>query len=262
VLTHDNVLTLVPEDGSSIGFDALRAALSEQLRGDIAEDDLGRLIFAMGSLQPNSRAIEWLPDERRLRRRSDDGVPNLPHSIEREKDLEPWFERYLWLNARSFYDPAPRNFSIVVENTARTVGAGRRWSRPDLCLACVSRYLYRPVPMLDLHSFELKMPDGCNMLAVHEALSHTAAAHYAHLGIYLPDGPDSKKAEAHLPDMLMQARRHGVGVIIIHDPKDMFRYQRVLEAQRHEPAPSHIDSFIDERFSSSNMLALKRWVRP
>ena len=185
----------------------------------------------------------------------------MPHSIEREKDLEPWFERYLWLCAQTLYDPAPQNFSVIVENTARRVGTGKRWSRPDICLACVSRYRYQPTPSLDLHSFELKMPDGCDMLAVHEALSHTASAHYAHLALYLPTSSENKRALAHLPDMKQQAQRHGVGIILIGDPKDITTYERILEARRHTPAPSHIDSFIDERFSASNTLALKRWVR-
>lgn len=175
-----------------------------------------------------------------------------------EKDLEPWFERYLWLNARRFYDPPPRSLSVVVENTARRHTGSGRWTRPDLCMGCVSRYKFQPVPIFDLYTFELKMPAGCNMLAVHEALAHSAAAHFAYLGLYLPDG---SQEQANLSPMLDQAQRHGVGVVRMFNPRDPLTYTRLLEARRNDAPPARVDGFIEQRFSTANRLALRRWVR-
>ena len=53
-------------------------------------------------------------------------------------------------------------------------------------MGCVARYRYTPLPQFDLFSFELKMPSGCNMLSVHEALAHGATAHFAYLCLYSP----------------------------------------------------------------------------
>ncbi len=125
-------------------------------------------------------------------------------------------------------------------------------------MACITRYHYAPVPNFDLFSFELKMPSGCNMLAVHEALSHTAAAHFAYLGLYLPD--NSKEA-VNLPSMLEQAQHHGVGVIRIGDPRNESSYKMLMTAERQSPSPAKVDGFIEDRFDEANRLALRKWVR-
>ena len=101
------------------------------------------------------------------------------------------------------------------------------------------------------------MPAGCNMSAVHEALSHTAAAHFAYLGLYLP--PDSRE-EGNLASMLEQAQHHGVGVIRIWDPRDEASYAQLLAAQRQSPSPAKIDGFIEDRFDEANRLALRKWA--
>jgi hypothetical protein len=123
----------------------------------------------------------------------------------------------------------------------------------------VARYRYRPLPQLDLFSFELKMPSGCNILAVHEALAHGATAHFAYLCLFLPRGSDEEK---NLSAMLGQAQRYGVGIIRMLDPRDFRDYVRLLEARRGQPAPGKIDAFVEERMGPANRLALERWLRP
>jgi hypothetical protein len=73
------------------------------------------------------------------------------------------------------------------------------------------------------------------MLAVHEALSHSAAAHFAYLGLYLPIGCAE---QSNLPSMLEQAQRHGVGVIRVREPRDLSSYERLLEARRCDTSPA------------------------
>lgn len=244
---------LLPPTGEYLAFEAARAALSEHTGCDISENELAQCIFALGAMK-----VDWLPTEAQVRRSVPGQGSQPPEQIREERDLEPWFERYLWLGAREFYDPPPKSLSVVVENTARTHAGNGRWTRPDLSMACVSRYRFQAVPQFDLYSFELKMPAGCNMLAVHEALAHTAAAHFAYLGLYLPNGSAER---SNLPSMLEQAQRHGVGVIRFQDPMDISSFDRLLEARRCDTAPAHIDGFIEDRFSRANNLALRRWVR-
>jgi hypothetical protein len=247
------LLSLLPEDGTAIAYDALRIALSEQLRQEFAGDEFDRLIWMLGD------QVSWDPGTRRIWRRPKAEHFQLPQEIKKEQDLEGWFERFLRKRAaKMFYDPLPATLNFVVQNTARISGSGGRWTRPDLCMACISRYHYTPTPHFDLFSFELKMPSGCNVLAVHEALAHTAAAHFGYLAVYLPAG---SKEEANLPAMVEGARRHGVGIIRFTDPMDEASYALVLYAQRHTPAPSKIDGFIEDRFDEGTKIDLRNWVR-
>jgi hypothetical protein len=126
-------------------------------------------------------------------------------------------------------------------------------------MACVTRYRYSAAPKFDLFSFELKMPSGCNVLAVHEALAHSATAHFAYLCLYLPDGSTGLD---NLGVMMEQAQRHGVGVIRMGDPRSFSTYSKILEARRNAPSPAKIDDFVEERFALANRLALRRWVHP
>jgi hypothetical protein len=247
----DALFQLLPEDGSPIVLAVARAALSEQLDADIDENRLQAQIFA-------DTRIRFLPATREIRRNLADTDLAPPPEIRNERDIEPWFERYLWRNRMVFYDPSPMTLNTVVENTARIHGPPGRWTRPDLCMGCVARYRYAPQPQFDLFSFELKMPSGCNMLAVHEALAHGAVAHLPYLCLYLPADADERKD---LSPMLEQAQRHGVGVIQMLDPSNFATYTRLLEARRGQPAAGRIDAFIDERFGVASRLALVRWLR-
>ena len=249
---QDVLYELLPAEGDWISRDAGWTALSERLGREISAEDFDRLIWLLGE------RVAWNPHDRLVCRQLGTGVPQLPSTIETERDIEGWFERFVWKRAaRMFYEPPPLSLSIVVQNTARVGSSSGRWTRPDLSMACISRYHYAPVPSFDLFSFELKMAAGCNMLAVHEALSHTAAAHFAYLGLYLPKG---SREEMNLPSMLEQAQHHGVGVIRSGDPRDEASYTLLLAAQRQSPSPAKIDGFIEERFDEANRLALRKWV--
>lgn len=87
-----------------------------------------------------------------------------------------------------------------------------------------------PVPLFDLFTFELKMPPGCNMLAVHEALAHAAFGHFPYLCLY-PSENEHRPAE--LPSMMEQCKVHGVGVITIPFPLDLDSYELSLLAPQH-----------------------------
>jgi hypothetical protein len=133
------------------------------------------------------------------------------------------------------------------------------WTRPDLAAALVTRYTYAPTPQLDLYGFELKMPGGCTVYAVHEALAHTAFVNFAYLVVLLPDPARSEREN--LSRMIEQAQKHGVGIIIVKDPADDEAYETVLAAERHSPKLKRIDDFITQRFDRANKLALRTWIK-
>lgn len=250
---HEDLFTLLPAEGDWISRYAAHAALEERLSAEIDVEAFDRCIWQLG------QRIVWSPHDNLIRRKLVNDCTPPPDKIASEVDLEPWFERFIWKKAHHFfYDPPPQGFNLVVQNTARGGARTGRWTRPDLCATCISRYHYTPSAQLDLFSFELKMPSGCNMLAVHEALAHSATSHFPYLCVYLP--PNAKE-RAQLPGMLEQSQRHGVGVIHISDPKDFETYSLTLVARRNTPSPAKIDGFIDDRFDEANRLALQRWLR-
>lgn len=252
------VFDMLPASGESIGFEALRAALSGHLGREIEREHLFRLITLLQNDPAPARAVRWTPETRELRRGSLAGGRSLPETIVREVDLEPWFEQFLWIDYSGFYDWKPQALSAVVENTARkSTGAGR-WTRPDISMACVAHFRFTIGSQLDLYSFELKLSSGCTVVSVHEALAHGAASHHSYLVLHLPRGSDG---EAHLPGVLSEAQRHGVGLIRVCDHRDMRAYQRLLHARRHNLPPGRLDEVISARFNAVNQSALERWVR-
>jgi hypothetical protein len=250
-VTSDVLFRLLPEDGSPIEIAVAAAALSEELGVEVDENELHKLIFA-------DRRMQVVPAGRGIRRTLAAVDSGPPSEIQKERDIEPWFEHYLWQQRSTFYDPSPITLNTVVENTARIPGQPGRWTRPDVCMGCVARYRYTPQPQFDLFSFELKMPSGCNVLSVHETLAHGATAHFAYLCLYLPKGADEQK---NLRPMLEQAQRYGVGMIRMLDPRDFSTYARLVEARRGQPAAGKIDAFIEERFGVASRRALIRWLR-
>ncbi len=96
------------------------------------------------------------------------------------------------------------------------------------------------------------------MLAVHEALAHSATVHFPYLCLFSPEDAEHRPE---LPGMLEQAQRHGVGVISISEPSDFTSYRLLLAARRHSPPPAKIDGFIEDRFELANRLALQKWIR-
>ena len=253
VPASEALFELLPSEGDWINRAAALVALEERLTRDIGDEEFDRCIWQLGE------TVVWLPHENLLRRRLPTDSQNLPSQVSCEADLEPWFERFIWKHALPlFYDPPPQAFNLIVQNTARVGASAGRWTRPDLCAACISRYRYSAAAQFDLFSFELKMPAGCNMLAVHEALAHSATVHFPYLCLFLPEDVGHRPE---LPGMLEQAQRHGVGVITISDPSDFASYRLLLVARRHSPLPAKIDGFIDDRFELANRLALQKWIR-
>jgi hypothetical protein len=177
---------LLPEDGSPIELAVARAALSEQLSVEVGEDEFYRTIFA-------DTRIQATPERREIRRKVTGINLEPPREIQNERNIEPWFERYLWQHRTIFHDPGPMSLNTVVENTARIHASPGRWTRPDLCMGCVARYRYTPSPQFDLFSFELKMPSGCNMLSVHEALAHGATAHFPYCASIFQRAPTNRR---------------------------------------------------------------------
>ena len=251
MLDGDLLLGILPADGSPISFSAVVAQLSEELGRASSESEVHSMLWALASrvtLDPATSELRLI-------------LPtNLAETIEEERDLEGWFERYLLRQAAERFFPfKPPSLSLAIENTARTSRRTGIFTIPDICMACVSRYHYSPLTHFDLFSFELKMKQGCNSGSVMQAMSYTSFAHYSYLGIYLP--PDADEL-ANLPTVCQKAQQLGVGVIHIADPFHDEGCNIMVKAARFAPEAGSIDKFIEDRFGEANRLILRKWVRP
>jgi hypothetical protein len=247
---HELLFELLPEDGLPVSQHEVLSHLGARLGRQCSSAEFEQFIWALGiriTRDPHSGEL------RRILTTS-----SLPEEITREKDLEPWFERYLFRQAGDFFEPRPPIINTVVQNTARGAGNEGRFTKPDICMACVSRYHYTPGIWFDLYCFELKLANDFNIPAVMQALANAAFAHFTYLAVYLPEGSTTPR---HISAIRTRAIQHGVGIVGISDPMKDEGYQILLPARRHMPRPGDTELFIENRFEDANRNALRNWVR-
>ena len=150
-----------------------------------------------------------------------------------------------------------RSISAITASSGGGTFEGK-WTRPDLALAALWRFEYGLSWTLDLHSFEVKTESGCDNVSVHEALSHTAMAHYSYVTWHNPSwdaGVTNCKA------ILERCERFGVGLITFEDPANSSTYTIRLRSKRHSPSGEAIDEFIETRFPRAEREQLRKWVQ-
>jgi hypothetical protein len=249
-VAHETLFQLLPEDGCPMPQEEVLAALSLRMGCTLTASDIDQLIWKLTS------RVAWDAQWKALRRVLE--TPPLPAVISCERDLEPWFERYLFrLAADEFFEPRPPSLNIVVQNTARRAGNEGRFTKPDICMACASRYHYTPGVWFDLFAFELKLQTDFNIPSVMQALANAAFAHFTYLVVHLPEGT----APRYISAIRTRAIQHGVGIIRISDHTRDDGYQILLPGRRHTPRPGDTETFIEDRFEEANRNALRNWVR-
>jgi hypothetical protein len=175
-----------------------------------------------------------------------------------ESDLYPGVHDYLELRFRDRLKPAFGELRTISAVTATAGGAASgHWSRPDLTLAALSRSKYGLAWSLHLHGFEVKTRTGCTPAAVHEALSHAAMVHFAHLVWHRSDW---NEREAECKAILDRCARYGIGLITFADPENSDSFSVRLDAGRHNPSAEAIDEFIETRFSNAHRERLLGWI--
>jgi hypothetical protein len=250
VLHEHFILDILPDNGDPISLSSVREQLSEKIGRPLSDPDFDNFVSRLGhrvivDIQKSELSL-YLP-------------VTLPETIENERDLEGWFERYLHRQASDqFFDYKPPSLSLVVQNTARTGINTGPFTKPDICMASVSRFHYSPIAHFNLYSFELKLPQGCNAKSVMQAKAYTDFAHYCYVAIHLPTSSNYTK---NLSNMIGVASSHGIGIVRISDHAIDEGYEILVPARRHEPNPGTIDNFIEDRFDEANRQALKKWVR-
>lgn len=152
----------------------------------------------------------------------------------------------------------------LVEISARQ---GRRntggiWTRPDLIVVSYTTLLYVPGKHFEVVTFEVKPWDSLDVTGVFEALAHRRASTRAYLLAVVPKSELGKEStEEFLQRIQDEAKRHGVGFVIVSDIADYGTWDERVEALRHDPAPHSIHDFLSLQLSDGAKETLQTWFR-
>lgn len=150
---------------------------------------------------------------------------------------------------------------FAAEVTAR---GGRRsdgvWSRPDITVAAVTSYPYLPGKYLDIITFEIKPLHAVDVTAIYEALAHRRASTKSYVVCHVPDQklPDLEGA---LDDMASEARRHGIGFIVVGDPRNYDSWDFREDAERNDADPARMNQFVQSQLSELMKDSILKWMK-
>jgi len=132
--------------------------------------------------------------------------------------------------------------SITASQGRRATGG--RWSRPDIVLCTISDWLFSSRAEGDVRTIEVKPYWALDTLAVFEALSHKARAHYAYLLIvdFPEELNDDQKSDMEV--ILAAAARHGIGVITANRSDDWDTWIFELDARKSDADPQAIHQLL------------------
>jgi len=151
---------------------------------------------------------------------------------------------------------------FAVEITARQGSrqTGGTWSRPDITVFAHKTYPYVPDHFFEVVTFEVK-PSGCaNVAAVYEALAHRRAATQAYVVVHIP--PDwSEALQTTMNDVISEAKKWSVGVMVAEDPTDFYTWEVCVEAERQTPDPKRLNDFIAQQTSQELKERIARWFK-
>ncbi|MEQ1755169.1 MAG: hypothetical protein ABL973_13670 [Micropepsaceae bacterium] len=151
--------------------------------------------------------------------------------------------------------------TVIVEITAQ---GGRRpdgkWSRPDITLASYKTFPYVPGRHFDLITFEIKPTDTVDVTVVYEALAHRRAATRAYALLHIP-GTSRAALDDVLDEIILEAKRVGVGVIVAENPANYETWEELVEAARYDPDPQRLNDFLGTQVSQGFREQFVKWFR-
>lgn len=150
--------------------------------------------------------------------------------------------------------------AFYIENTSRRDSKIEGpWTRPDLTLISHKKFPWTIGTEFDVVTFEIKRPDSANVLAVFEALSHSAAATRAY--VVFPVDPDEWKASNPAQERRVRDEcvRHGVGLILVRLKGGVALAQHVLKAARREIDHEKCSDFLDAVVSAAGKRRISEW---
>lgn len=152
----------------------------------------------------------------------------------------------------------------IVEISARQGrrDTGGRWTRPDLIVVSYTTLLYIPGRDFEVVTFEVKPWSGLDVTGLYEALAHRRASTRAYLLAHIPQAVmDKEGTEGYLQKIQDEAKRHGIGFVVVTDASDYGTWDERVEAARHEPAPYMLNDFLSLQLTDGAKDELLAWFR-
>lgn len=134
-----------------------------------------------------------------------------------------------------------------------------KWTRPDIVAVGCKTFSYVPGKHLDVITFEVKPANAIDISGVYEALAHRRAASRSYLIVHIPTAADLCRFNA--TDIVEEAGKFGIGVIVAEDPTNYYTWDFKLEAQRIEPDPYKLNDFIAQQVSAELKEKIEEWVK-
>lgn len=151
---------------------------------------------------------------------------------------------------------------LIVEITA-SQGArltGGKWTRPDITVASYKTFTYIPGRHFDVITFEIKPTEAIDITVVYEALGHRRAATKSYALLHVPEEKRTG-LDPLLEEIVLEAKRFGIGVIVASDPANYDTWEELIEAVRHEPDPERLNEFLSQQVSQGFREEIIRWFR-
>ncbi len=155
-----------------------------------------------------------------------------------------------------------RSDPLAVEVTALQGrrSTGGTWSRPDIVSVEIRTFAYVPGKHLELATFEIKLAAALNVQAVFEALAHRRSATRSYVLAHIP-ATEAVAMEDIVGDIAEVARSHGIGLITAGNAEDYETWEERVEAQRVEPDPERLDTFIATQLTDRTKNLISRRLR-
>lgn len=153
--------------------------------------------------------------------------------------------------------------SSKVEITAKQGkrATGGTWSRPDITVIGYSVFLYLPGRHFEVATFEVKATEQVTITAIYEALAHRRSATRSFVIYHVPADQMNDQMESALDEICVEAKRHGIGVIVTAKPDDYETWDERVEAARVEPDPNKLNDFIAVQVSEGAKEEIVKWFK-
>jgi len=162
-----------------------------------------------------------------------------------ESTLYEWVQSYLYLRFQEYLKPLlGESLPPICTVTAKANMPGQ-WVRPDVGLIALWRNKYSTTLQLDVYGFEVKTHQGCDLVAVHEALAQTRVVHYSYLVWH---APEIELGSSHFEEIRGHCDAFGIGLITFSRRKDANTFIRHIRARRAQPEADAVDEFIETAF--------------
>lgn len=151
----------------------------------------------------------------------------------------------------------------IVEITANAGSrqTGGKWTRPDITLLGISTYLYLPNKYFDITTFEIKTHAGFDIVGLYEALAHRRFATRSYVVYHVPSKERNDEYKKYLYTITYEAKKHGIGVIVIEDPDKYETWIEEVEATRVTPDPDDMNEFIISQVSEKSKNEVLHWIK-